>query len=274
VATIGCVSVVLEQAELAPSLEPPIRFPTVEALTSTGSRRAVLHSRTVDVWSCTLDGSHAALACCRNWLSEDERIRAGRFVRPEDQTHFALAHGGLRFVLARYMGVDPRELRFRNGLTGKPALIPQDRGSLDLRFNLSHSHGRMLVGVADGVEVGVDLEEVRDSVEPLKLAERFYTGAEYESIVRRPPEDQALHFYRLWVAKEAVLKGQGIGIPSLQQCEIVTSMVSSRASVRLTPDAAMQPGWTIQWLNCGARWQGAVSASDDDWAVRICDLEF
>jgi 4'-phosphopantetheinyl transferase len=263
----------LEQALLIPFLEPTMTFPTVEALTSTGSPKADLKSRIVDLWSCSLEGSTAALARCRKWLSEEERVRAGRFIRPEDQTQFALAHGGLRFVLARYLDVDPGALRFRNGATGKPALIPQNGSSLDLRFNLSHSHGRMLIGVADGVDVGVDLEEIRDTVEPLKLAERFYTVAEYESILHRPAKDQAVHFYRFWVAKEAVLKGQGIGIPSLQQCEIVSSPTSLRGSVRPTPDAAMQRGWTVQWLNCGPGWQGAISASGDDWAVQVRDPE-
>ena len=34
---------------------------------------------------------------------------------------------------------------------------------------------------------------------------------------------QAQQFYRYWVAKEAVLKGQAVGLRSLQQCEILTS---------------------------------------------------
>jgi 4'-phosphopantetheinyl transferase len=167
--------------------------------------------------------------------------------------------------------MDPGALRFRNGPTGKPVLIASETSPLDLRFNLSHSHGRMLLGVAAGEDIGVDLEEIRGTVDPLKLAERFYTITEYESIKQLPASDHALHFYRLWVAKEAVLKGQGIGIPSLQQCEIDFSPVSSRASVRLTPDATMQRGWTIQWLNCGPGWQGAVSASGDGWSVRLRD---
>jgi hypothetical protein len=77
----------------------------------------------------------------------------------------------------------------------------------------------------------------------------------------------------LWVAKEAVLKGQGIGIPSLQQCEIVTSPVSSRAGVRPTPGSAMQPGWIVQWLRCGPAWQGAVSALGNEWSVQVLDGE-
>jgi 4'-phosphopantetheinyl transferase len=266
-------AVLLELRSVSPSLEPRLTFPSVELLTNAEPSIVVLNTGVVDLWSCCLDGSASALAACRKWLSEEELVRAGRFVHTEDQTRFALAHGGLRFVLARYLGVDPAALRFENGPTGKPVLVRQRRSSLDLRFNLSHSHGRMLIGVVDGVDVGVDLEEVRETVEPLKLAERFYAGPEYESIKRSDPRDQAVQFYRFWVAKEAVLKGQGIGIPSLQQCEIIRSPASSRASVRLMPDATMQDGWTIHWLNCGPGWQGAVAAFGSDWAMQVRDPE-
>jgi 4'-phosphopantetheinyl transferase len=174
-------------------------------------------------------------------------------------------------VLARYLGIEPPALRFLAGPTGKPALLDQQGRPHVLRFNLSHSHGRMLVAVANGQDVGIDLEQVRSSLEPLKLAERFYTRTEFERINGRPISEQAVQFYRLWVAKEAVLKAQATGITSLQQCEIVATASSSRASVRLSPDSTMQAGWTIQWLDCGPGWQGAVSAYGTDWSVRVLD---
>ncbi len=244
-------------------------FPSLRVLTSAPASVVPIERGIVDVWSCTLQASPDLLASCRAWLSEDEGARAARFVRPEDQVHFALAHGGLRAVLARYLAVEPATLRFQIGPTGKPALLGQARAGDHLHFNLCHSHGRMLVAVAHGHEVGVDLEQVRENVEVLKLAERFYTAAEYEWMKSQAPSDHALQFYRLWVGKEAVLKGQGIGIPSLQQCGIDTSAVSSRAGVRLIPDSTLQQGWTIQWLNCGDGWQGAVSAFGGDWSIRV-----
>jgi 4'-phosphopantetheinyl transferase len=125
----------------------------------------------------------------------------------------------------------------------------------------------MLVSVAKGREVGIDLEQIRDNRQLLRLAERFYTPAESQWIKSRSSSDHALQFYRLWVAKEAFLKAQGTGISSLHQCEILPSSCASRAGVRVTVE--MQPGWSIQWLNCGAGWQGAVSAYGDDWSVRI-----
>lgn len=256
---------------MIPSLEPMMAFPSVSVLTSAKTSAPPAEKGLIDVWSCSLQGNPDVLAQCRAWLSGEELARAGRFVRPEDQMRFVLAHGGLRALLGRYLGLEPAMLRFQIGATGKPALIGQGRSAVDLRFNLSHSHGRMLVAVAEAQDVGVDLEQVRENVEALNLAERFYTTAEYEWLKSLPPSDHAVQFYRLWVGKEAVLKGQGIGIPSLQQCSIDTLAASSRAGVRLMSGSTLQEGWTIQWLNCGPQWHAAVSASGGDWSVRVLD---
>jgi 4'-phosphopantetheinyl transferase len=251
---------------------PTLAFPSVDALTGgPGSPVTLSSSGIVDLWSCTLEGSGEVLARCHASLSEDERVRAARFIRSEDQTAFVLAHGALRAVLARYRGVEPAGLRFQIGPTGKPRLLGEPGRLQDLRFNLSHSHGRMLMVVAHGMDVGVDLEQVRGNLGALQLAERFYTATEYESIKSQPSAEQAQLFYHLWVAKEAVLKAQGIGIPSLQQCEIVVSSVPFRADVRVMPDSAVQQGWTIQWLSCGSGWRGAVSAFGNGWSVRVLD---
>lgn len=253
------------------SHNPTMTFPSVAALIGGPTSPMTVKRGVIDLWSCSLEASAAVLAHCHTWLSDEERARAARFVRSEDQTRFTLAHGSLRFLLGRYGGVEPAELRFQSGSSGKPALQGQQRSVQDLRFNLSHSHGRMLVAVASEVEVGVDLEQLRGNVEALKLAERFYSTAEYEGIKHRPSSEHALEFYRLWVAKEAVLKAQGIGIPSLQDCEIVALPDSFLASVRVLSDRTIQEGWTIRWLNCGSGWQGAVSALGNDWSIRILE---
>jgi 4'-phosphopantetheinyl transferase len=249
------------------SLEPTLAFPPAAELTNGPATPLSLDGETIDVWGCSLEGSEADRQRCEGWLSEEERARAARFVHAEDQTRFILAHGSLRMILVRYLAAEPAALRFHVGPAGKPVLLDRQGGLHVVRFNLSHSHGRMLVSVAKGREVGIDLEAIRDNRQVLKLAERFYTPAETQWIKSRPVSDRAVQFYRLWVAKEAILKAQGTGLSSLQQCEILPSSSSSRADA--LGAVAMQPGWSMQWLNCGAGWQGAVSAYGDDWSVRI-----
>ena len=252
------------------SFGPIVTFPSLEGLATVDHPAPLtLDDRAVYVWGFSLDGSAVAMKRCRAWLSEEERARAARFIRQEDQTRYTLAHGGLRAVLARYAGLDPAALRFQTGSTGKPALLDQQGRPHALRFNLSHSHGRMLIAVAQGQDVGVDLEQMRDKVKVVKLAERFYAPSEYQEIMGRSRFDHVQQFYRYWVAKEAVLKGQGVGIFSLHECEILTLGDAASSQVRLSDGAALQPGWTIRWLACGVGWQGAVALCGKDWSVRV-----
>ena len=252
------------------SLGPIVTFPSLEGLATIDHPAPLtLDDRAVHVWGFSLDGSAVALECWRAWLSEEERARAIRFIRQEDQTRYTLAHGGLRAVLARYAGLDPAALRFQVGSTGKPALLDQQGRPHALCFNLSHSYGRMLIAVARGQDVGVDLEQIRDKVEVVKLAKRFYAPSEYQEILGHSEFDQVQQFYRYWVAKEAVLKGQGVGILSLHECEILTPVDAATCQVSLSDGAALQPGWTIRWLGCGAGWQGAVALCGKDWSVSV-----
>ena len=252
------------------SLGPIITFPSIEGLTTVDRLAPLtLDDRVVYVWGFSLDGSAVALECCRAWLSEEERTRAARFIREEDQTRYTFAHGCLRALLARYIGLDPAALRLPVGSTGKPTLLDQQGHPHALCFNLSHSHGRMLIAVAQGQDVGVDIEQMRGKVEVVKLAERFYAPSEYQEIKSRSGFDQVQQFYRYWVAKEAVLKGQGVGILSLHACEILTPVDVMNSQVRLSEGSALQPGWTVRWLACGAGWQGAVALCGKDWNVRV-----
>ena len=249
--------------------EPVMAFPSIELIAAFGwSAPIAVEDRTIHAWGFSLDGGLSFVEQCRSWLSEDERGRAARFIRQQDQLRFVLAHGGLRAVLARYTGLDPSTLTFQLGASGKPTLLAGRVAQHPLRFNLSHSHGRMLVAVASQQDVGVDLEQIRDKVEVAKLAERFYAPGERDRVIKLSGPDQAQWFYRYWVAKEAVLKGQAVGLQSLQRCEILTSDYLPRAEVHVSEGAAMQPGWTIHWLDCGSGWVGAVSAHGSDWAVR------
>ena len=254
--------------------EPVVGFPSIELIATAGwSAPTAMEDQTIHVWGFSLDGSLPFVEQCRSWLSEDERGRAARFIRQQDHVRFVLAHGGLRAVLARYTGLDPSALTFQLGSTGKPALLNGPIPHHPLGFNLSHSHGRMLMAISSKQDVGVDLEQIRDKVEAVKLAERFYVPAECERVTSLSGPGQAQRFYRYWVAKEAVLKGQAVGLRSLQQCEILNSDDSPRGEVKLAEGAAMQPGWTIHWLDCGSGWVGAVSAYGSDWTIRIMTRE-
>src|SRR6476659_7142960 len=119
-----------------------------------------LSSGDVHVWRVPLTVSPLEDAERYATLSADERARADRFVALPARTQFIAARSSLRAILSRYTGRDAREIAFRLGPVGKPALAGDSGQSL--LFNLSHSREMALVAVTRCGEIGVDIEHVRD----------------------------------------------------------------------------------------------------------------
>ncbi|MGD8366451.1 MAG: 4'-phosphopantetheinyl transferase superfamily protein [Desulfobacterales bacterium] len=82
-------------------------------------------------------------------------------------------------------------------------------------WSIAHK-SRYVAAVAAPRPVGIDIEQIR----PFKdgLAEKIGTPEEWGLF----PGDRRLAFFRCWTAKEAVLKGECIGIAGLSGCRIVS----------------------------------------------------
>lgn len=165
------------------------------------------------VLSASLDVSLPRLSELREQLSTDERARAERFVFDIHRRRFAAARGLLREALGRELGVSGAAIRFEYGPHGKPGLF---RGSdPELRFNISHSQERLVVAIARGLELGVDVEAVRQGVEHEAIARRFFSPAERTALLGLPEPERAAAFFTIWTRKEAYVKliGGGLSVP-------------------------------------------------------------
>lgn len=249
--------------------ESVMTFPSIELIATTGwSAPIEMENRAVHVWSFSLDGSLSFLEQCRSWLSEDERGRAARFIRRQDHVRFVLAHGGLRAVLSRYLRIDPDDVELSRREAGKPFVTRELRGQSVITFNLSHAHGRALIAVSKGQEVGVDLERIRSDIEVAKLSERYFAPSEHTMIMQLPQTQRAARFFRYWVAKEAVLKAQGIGLRALGRCEILLGADGVHAEVLVSAGSPIEPNWSVRLLSCDEGWEAAVAARGINWVVQ------
>jgi 4'-phosphopantetheinyl transferase len=247
-------------------------FPSIELVSTAGwSAPIAMEDRAIHVWSFSLDGGPSFVEQCSSWLNEDERGRAARFIRQQDQVRFVLAHGGLRAVLSRYLGISPDVVEMYRSESGKPSLKKELRGQTAITFNMSHAHGRALIAVSKGQEVGVDLERIRSDVEVAKLSERYFTPSEHATIMQSTQEQRGARFFRYWVSKEAVLKAQGIGLQALSQCEILLGADGVGAETRVPEGSLLQDNWRIRFLSCGEGWEAAVAAHGMD-LVAQCGL--
>ena len=162
------------------------------------------------VWMIHVDGDPV----CRDAetvLSEAEQLRAGRFIKPLLARRYAAAHAALRRLLAVYLGLRPQDLRFGEFAGGKPVLLDGGSGT-ECHFNLSHSGPWALVGIAQGLSIGVDIEEVVSHKDVRLVAAEILGPSELSSFREVPPDQQAEALIRIWTAKEACLKALGTGL--------------------------------------------------------------
>lgn len=240
-----------------------ISFQSIDHLANRQLRNSIhLEPYAVHLWGIELEGSLRCVDRCLGWLDEAERQRAIRLIREQDRQHYVLAHGGLRAVLSRYLGVSPCLVSLRRSEAGKPFLMKNAHEHSTITFNLSHAHNRALIAVSKAQEVGVDLEWLRSNVDVLKLSERYFTPSEHAVIVQATDEQRALIFFRYWVAKEAVLKAQGIGLRGLSDCEVVLAQDELNRDVRVRLGSQFTEPLRVLLLSCEEGWEAAVAARD------------
>jgi 4'-phosphopantetheinyl transferase len=239
---------------------------TAEDLLARSDRFAPLPGR-VHVWSFSLESSAAVIERCRDYLSPAERQRADRFVFPRDRIRHTIAHGVLRHLLGRCLAAPPESLRFTANAAGKPSLE-----GAPLHFNLSHSDERALLGVSATHEIGVDIEKVRSNIEALAISRHYFFGSEREAIETAPSQERDTVFFRYWVAKEAVLKAQGIGLGfPLDRFRVAFSEDGARARIETLDPDRLEGTWRVRMLSTEIGWPAAVAARGEDWDL-VTDL--
>lgn len=249
----------------------PRVLPTVDPALFCGPKGALrITPRSVHVWSFFLDATRACRDKCAQTLSRAEQARTARFVHERSRNDFIVAHGVLRQLLARYTGVVASRLTFSSGPNGKPTLARAGEEGNAVSFNMTHSHGRALVAVSDGREVGIDLERINPQVRTLAIARRYFAPSEFAAIEGAASALVAQSFFRFWVAKEAVLKGQGIGLKfPIDRFEVQFDARCINAKVRAPQDSRLAQDWRVRMLCLEGEWIGAVAVRGDDWNLRL-----
>jgi 4'-phosphopantetheinyl transferase len=202
-----------------------------------------LDAGAVHVWPLSLDAPGERVDELLAALDRDELVRASRLRAPRDRRRFVVAHGRLRQLLARELGVGPADVTLRREPRGRPYVS----GS-DLRFSLARSAGFALVALARGRAVGVDVERRRDGIAATVIARHFFSAHEAAQLRELPEPARTATFLKWWTRKGAVLKATGEGITE-----------------RLA--AAPPPGWSVRDLAAGPAHVGAVAVQDLDPVV-------
>jgi len=140
-------------------------------------------------------------------LSPGEKIRADRLERTDNRRNFIAAHAGLRLLLAAALGRRAEDIHLTPSDMGKPMLV-----DCALEFNLSHAGEIVLIALASGVSIGVDVEQPRAMPDRDAIARRFLHPGEVADLALLTGRVAELAFFRCWTRKEAVAKALGLGL--------------------------------------------------------------
>jgi 4'-phosphopantetheinyl transferase len=147
-----------------------------------------------------------------------------------------------RTVLGPALGLQPSALPIERDSCGRPHL----RGALGRHdVGWSHSGDALLIALGDAVELGVDVEQLRPRTRALDIAQRFFHADEADWLRAQPEPERDFAFFRLWCAKEAVLKAHGQGV-SFGMDRLVFAEHAGRLSLDRCDAALGSAGdWTL-----------------------------
>jgi 4'-phosphopantetheinyl transferase len=160
----------------------------------------------VRVLCCPATPSDELRALLRSSITADEEQRRARFYRPDDADRFLVGRGTLRRELGRMLALPPTAVPLELGPHGKPLVTG---GAIEV--NVSHSGGVVLIALAVGVEIGVDVERIDDRVARDAVLDRFFSEREAAEMRALPDELRVASFFHTWASREALIKAVGAG---------------------------------------------------------------
>jgi 4'-phosphopantetheinyl transferase len=221
----------------------------------------------VQVWRATLDQPQEQYSELMGVLSHEERARAGRYHFEADRKRSVLGRGLARILLGRCLGEPPERLAFEYNEFGKPQLA--DAGKPSVEFNLSHSGELVLIALARGRIVGVDVEHVRPDMASGEIAARFFSPNECRVLAALPAEERCAAFFSCWTRKEAYLKarGDGLSLP-LNTFDVAFAPGEEPRVIETRHDPAEAGRWQLRALHPGYGCKAALAAEGDGWQVK------
>lgn len=215
----------------------------------------------LDLWCCRRDSLDETLRRrYRAALTDAEREQEMRFRFEHLRDRYLTTRALVRAALSHYAGCDPAAWRFRPGEFGRPRIVEPEGFPLD--FNLSHTDGLIVCGIATG-EMGVDVESVDRRTVPLALARRFFAPSEADALERLAPAAQPARFLEYWTLKESYIKarGKGLAIPLDHFAFVLSADAPPRIS--FVPGFDDEPaGWHFGQIQLSA-------AHELAWAMRL-----
>jgi 4'-phosphopantetheinyl transferase len=225
-------------------------------------------SHVVQIWRIDLASDSRLLSGFRHHLTKEEQERADRRISGRVRAEFVIGRACLRILLANTLGVVPAEAPLTESLYGKPQLLVSGPS-----FNVSHSHGTILIAISQTGALGVDVEHVDLEKDVTELIPSVCTAQEAEWLKSaQTSEARQRLFYRCWSRKEAVIKaeGRGLSIP-VTNLEVLPTNPAESLPVELYVDGGETPSksYFLSDIPLGSDMMGAVATDSPNCRTQL-----
>ena len=105
------------------------------------------------------------------------------------------------YYLAHILNVSNKQIKIKNTPLGKPTINLEN-----IQISISHSGEYVVMAVANNYIVGIDIETLDHTIDPIALGKQVFSQKENELI-----NGDIRSFFILWTKKEALFKAYGTG---------------------------------------------------------------
>lgn len=222
-----------------------------------------IDSREIHLW-CAFSrdmSQESLLPRYRNLLDAQERRRELHFYFVHDQRRYVMTRALVRTVLSHYADIKPEQWTFTSNRYGQLKISNADAEARSLSFNISHTNGLILLGVAKDRALGVDAENIRTHEAAIELADLFFAPEEAAALSSLPINRQPRRFLEYWILKESYMKAKGGGFSIPIEKFSFHFPCEDRVRLSIHPDLHDVPDhWRFWQFSLGSKYLVAVCA--------------
>lgn len=222
----------------------------------------------VHVWRLNLNEVELDRNCLKNYLSDDEKMKAHSYRFDKDRDKYIIRRGILRKILSLYLSLEPTQINFNYSLQGKPTLS-NDFGNLKLHFNVSNSEDLILYAVTQDRKLGIDIERIHPKFMDEQFISYAFSARELSFLQILPPFLKQRAFFMGWTRKEAFVKaiGKGLNIDP-KRIELARDLYEKKVILNKSKDVNISPSWSFKDLNINSGYAGSIVVEGDGWNLK------
>lgn len=222
----------------------------------------------IHLWTVSLDTSINQIEKLQSVLSPEEIKKTAYYKYEPLQHNYIVTQSVLRMLLSAYLDIRPVDVQMGVHKKGKPYLINDP----SLFFNISNSQGICVYAFSRDVEVGIDVEKIRDLPDLDQLIEKNLTPRE-RKYFRKDPDKRLTRFFQFWTFKESFLKAIGEGM-RLTPENLEFSLEDGTIRLQFTNYGIDASGWQFKDFTREGNYTGALAYTGKDTVIREMSIAF